>query len=268
MNLEALFAAMWADYTTTTPTAQTIHDQFVAKNGGPICNDHVALRTYDTIGIPALAAAFEGFGYKAKGEYHFELKKLYAQHFEKEGVASSGLPWPKVFISELLTQKFSDDFQKITGELCTQLSDEQKAATDLCISGRPWKIGQAQYQQLKKESEYGSWVAAYGHRVNHFTILVNKLGFTQSLESINEFVESNGHRLNESGGKIKGRKEIGLEQSSTLAYNHTVEFSDGSLEIPSCYYEFALRHNKDGSLYQGFVSQSADKIFESTDQGQ
>jgi len=35
--------------------------------------------------------------------------------------------------------------------------------------------------------------------------------------------------------------------------------------VPSCYYEFAKRYaDKSGEIYQGFVTTSADKIFEST----
>jgi len=220
------------------------------------------------IGIDTLAAAFTGFGYEAKGEYHFAEKKLYAQHFEKQGSDASGNPWPKIFISELLISKFSASFQQIVSRLCEELSAEQKKQTDFCIQGRLWNVTQKEYQALKQESEYGSWVAAYGHRVNHFTVLVNQLSFAANLDAINAFVESKGHKLNDAGGKIKGTPCVGLEQSSTLAYNHTVEFSDGSLEIPSCYYEFALRHPVGGKLYQGFISQNADKIFESTERGQ
>lgn len=42
--------------------------------------------------------------------------------------------------------------------------------------------------------------------------------------------------------------------------------ADGDVhEIPTCFYEFALRHEDIGNeLYQGFVAANADKIFEST----
>jgi hypothetical protein len=43
-----------------------------------------------------------------------------------------------------------------------------------------------------------------------------------------------------------------------------VRFSDDPndpVDIPACYYEFALRHNN----FDGFIAGSADKIFESTD---
>ena len=75
--------------------------------------------------------------------------------------------------------------------------------------------------------------------------------------------------MNTSGGEVKGSKEVCLEQSSTLANTIEVEFKDGKLNIPACYYEFAKRYAlKDGNLYKGFVAASADKIFESTKYGQ
>ena len=44
-----------------------------------------------------------------------------------------------------------------------------------------------------------------------------------------------------------------------------VQFTELDTEVPSCYYEFAKRYpDTNGKLYQGFVSKSADKIFEST----
>jgi hypothetical protein len=44
-----------------------------------------------------------------------------------------------------------------------------------------------------------------------------------------------------------------------------VQFTDGTRNIPSCFYEFARRYPMaNGQLYGGFVAASADKIFEST----
>ena len=71
--------------------------------------------------------------------------------------------------------------------------------------------------------------------------------------------------LNTSGGEIKGSPEVCLAQSSTMADSMPVAFSDATVAIPSCFYEFAQRYAMaNGELYQGFVAASADKIFEST----
>ena len=50
-----------------------------------------------------------------------------------------------------------------------------------------------------------------------------------------------------------------------MADHVMVEFSDKTVAIPSCFYEFAKRYPmENGELYTGFVAASADKIFEST----
>jgi hypothetical protein len=133
------------------------------------------------------------------------------------------------------------------------------------MMGRPWSLNHETYLKLAEESEYASWVAAYGFRPNHFTVNVNALKGFKNLDDVNEFVKSLGFKLNASGGEIKGSAEQLLEQSSTMAEETPVKFKDGTFPVPACYYEFALRYKKpDGKLYQGFVAASADKIFEST----
>ena len=110
-----------------------------------------------------------------------------------------------------------------------------------------------------------AWVAAFGIRANHFTVFVNYLKTFKDLPDLNEFLKKNGYKLNSSGGEIKGSPKEYLEQSSTLAHPAEVEFADRKETIPACYYEFAKRYPlPNGKLFQGFVAQSADKIFEST----
>ncbi|MBL9015743.1 MAG: DUF1338 family protein, partial [Myxococcales bacterium] len=122
------------------------------------------------------------------------------------------------------------------------------------------------YTALLAESEYAAWVAAFGFRVNHFTVDVNALTTFPDLVALNAFLVEHGFTLNESGGAIKGTRADCLEQSSTRADSIEVSFTDRSVRIPSCYYEFAKRYAlPSGELFQGFVPASADKIFESTD---
>ncbi len=79
------------------------------------------------------------------------------------------------------------------------------------------------------------------------------------------YLKKEGYRLNNSGGEVKGTPAQLLEQSSTLADQVDVEFQEGRFSVPSCYYEFAKRyHDTDGKLFSGFIAESADKIFEST----
>lgn len=118
---------------------------------------------------------------------------------------------------------------------------------------------------LLKESEYAAWTAAWGYRANHFTVSINYLAGFETIEAVNQKLIDANFEMNTTGGLVKGSPEVLLEQSSTLADNFNVKFSDCEMQIPSCFYEFALRYNKpDGEVYTGFVAASADKIFEST----
>jgi len=137
----------------------------------------------------------------------------------------------------------------------------------LILKGRVWGTpSYNKYLAMREESEYAAWMYVYGFRANHFTVNVNALINFTTLETLNDFIEISGWKLNTSGGKIKGTPQQLLEQSSTLGDVLPITFEEGTYEIPTCYYEFALRYtDQSGELYQGFIAKSADKIFESTD---
>lgn len=267
-HLDSLFQNLWSDYIAFNPQAKRVYDLILAheQKHDPsvkaLINDHVALRTYnlDPIGLEALGAIFTKHGYVRKDQYLFKEKKLLAYHFEHEDPKL-----PKVFISELETEKCSELVQKTAKQAASEVTKEMAAKESFLWSRRPWKASFNTYQELLKESEYAAWMYAFGFRSNHFTISVNALKSFKDLQHLNEFVKASGYQLNTSGGEVKGTPKECLEQSSTLAEKATVQFDDGAHEIPACYYEFARRHAMpDGKLYQGFIAASADKIFEST----
>lgn len=264
-TINQLLDKMWGDYVELNPQAQKIVDLFKDR-GDEVENDHIALRTFNhpRLGVDTIAKAFIKAGYEEKGDYHFEEKKLYAKHYEhpQENM-------PKIFISELRLEDFSQKLRDQVDALVEQVSDETIARFDFSSLGRPWSVSSEIYEELKKESDYAAWVAAIGYRPNHFTVFVNKLNSFEGLEDLNKFLKDQGFKLNASGGEIKGSKDVLLEQSSTLADSVEIEFTDKKMTIPSCYFEFAKRYAKsDGKLYQGFVASSADKIFESTSSSQ
>jgi len=254
------FNNLWQDYIKLTPSAAKVHE--VLGKGREIINDHVAFRTFNIapVRLATLAQHFEAMGYQACEDYHFEAKKLVAKHYEHSNPAL-----PKIFISELLVEEFSDSLQTIVRNLVAQIDPATVASPDFLYSGAHWQISSADYEQLLAESEYAAWMAAFGYRANHFTVNVNELPDYQSLEQVNQTLKEAGFKLNTSGGEIKGSKEVFLEQSSTLADHTLVRFSDMEKTIPSCFYEFAKRYEiAPNRLYTGFVAASADKIFEST----
>lgn len=264
-TLPALLDKMWVDYININPLAKKIRDTLVGE-GEVIQNDHIALRTFShpRVGVDVLAKPFIESGYIYKGDYHFPEKKLYAKHYEH-----SDKTLPKIFISELKIQEFSPALQKTVNDLIAQIPAGMENQFDFSSIGRPWQASTKIYNELLKESDYAAWVSAFGYRPNHFTVFINVLKKFSDIVTLNTYLKDKGFKLNASGGEVKGSKEVCLEQSSTLANNIEVEFQDGKLTIPACYYEFAKRYPmNNGELYQGFVAASADKIFESTNKGQ
>ncbi len=264
-DLSTLLEMLWKDYSSMNSQAEVIH-RALEERGEKVINDHVAFRTFNHPGvdIDVLASFFLKLGYRdASGPgYHFVEKKLFARHYEHPDPEN-----PKVFISELRLDQCSSSVQKIIQGLLDQVSEKSTLLPNFLISGTPWrKISWETYQTLLKESEYAAWMAAFGFRVNHFTVFYNALKTFKDFQDLNAFVKSLGFPLNASGGETKGSSDVFLEQSSTLAHPVEVEFSDRAAVIPACYYEFARRYiMPDGKLFQAFLPDSADKIFESTD---
>jgi len=255
-----LFNNIWQQYLAVTPSADNIHQ--LLGNGNDVINDHVAYRTFnlEKVNLEKLASHLLTIGYTECGQYDFAAKKLTAKHFEH-----SNDTMPKVFISELRVEEFSDNVQQIIQKLVDQLPENISDQVNFLYSGRAWNVSSTDYQALLVESEYAAWLAAWGYRANHFTVSINHLDNFDCIVAVNDCLKEAGHDLNNTGGEIKGNETVKLEQSSTLADKALVEFTDKSIEIPSCFYEFAKRYPQaDGELYTGFVAASADKIFEST----
>ncbi|WP_438864368.1 DUF1338 domain-containing protein [Neptunicella sp.] len=259
-NIDTLFDNLWQDYIAITPSAQKVHQ--LLGQGDDIINDHIALRTFnlEKVNLDKLAAHFLALGYEEKGQYDFEQKKLKAKHFEHPDDTK-----PKVFISELLLEQCSAELQAIVHKMVEQVPAGATSADNFLYSGTHWQVSSEDYQALLAESEYAAWMSAWGYRANHFTVSVNYLTRYNELTEVNAALKEAGFVLNTSGGEIKGGADVCLAQSSTMADKMPVKFSDKTVEIPSCFYEFAQRYKMaDGNYYKGFVAASADKIFEST----
>lgn len=263
MSPHDIFNRLWTDYTHQNPSTKKIYDLFTAQ-GETVINDHIAFRTFGNadIGVDKLSQVFLKNGYEYKCDYHFETKKLYAKHFEHRTDPDA----PRIFISELLTAEFSPFLQQTVKEWIARIPADMIGSDDLIhtgnVSGTPsFKI----YEKLRIESEYAAWLYVNGFCANHFTVSVNQLKKFGSIQKVNAFLKSHGFMLNDAGGEIQGTPQDLLEQSSIRAGMVNFTFTEGQYEIPGCYYEFAKRYpDSNGKLYNGFISKSADKIFEST----
>ncbi len=261
-ELDRLLLQMWHAFLAQAPDARAIHPHLSRANP-QLAHDHIALRTFDLapVNLGRLAVPFVRAGYRARGEYFFPQKKLFAQHFEHPDPSQ-----PKLFISELHVDQLSRPAQQLIRRLIAQIPDDRPARDGFCCSGRHWTLGAADYRQLLAESDYAAWLAALGYCPAHFAVLVNSLQSHASLEAIDAWLRQQGYPLNCAAGPVKGSPEEYLEQSATLASPVETLFSDGPACVPGSHYAFARRYPfPDGHLFQGFIAASADCIFESTD---
>ena len=247
-------------------------------------NDHIAFRTLgvEHLGIASFEKIFLHYGYQKRDYYYFEGKKLDAYWFSPPEPN-----YPRVFVSELRVNELSDEAQRIilsyTSEVKSDPVDslnlEDGEVVDAFLHQPLWRTPTlTDYLTLLKESEYAAWVIYNRYYLNHFTISVHNLpeGYNTVAE-FNEFLEKQGIKLNDSGGKIKESPDGGLLQSSAVAQMLAAEFANGEkYMISGSYVEFAERrvlpefaelpadqiqrqHRRDG-----FEAGNADKIFEST----
>jgi predicted MPP superfamily phosphohydrolase len=263
MKAQEIFDRLWKDYSSQNPSAKKIKELF-ENEGENVLNDHIAFRTFNDarINVDVLSKIFISAGYVEKGQYHFEEKKLFAKHFELENDINA----PRIFISELIIDEFSDYLKEKVRDKINEIPNSILNSDEIIFSGTTWsKPSFEVYNKLRKESEYAAWLYVYGFRTNHFTVSVTHLEKLNSMGKINNFLKEHGFKMNTSGGEIKGTPQQFLEQSSIMADIIKVDFEEGEYEIPACYYEFAKRYKDDNNeLYSGFIAKSADKIFEST----
>ena len=249
-----------------------------------IVNDHIAFRT---LGVPNLGiASFEKIflhqGYKKMDYYYFEGKKLNAYWY-----APPSPEYPRIFMSELIVSDLSEAAQQVIYKYTSPIDHDPVDELDLDDGQQVgeffhqplWQLPDiADYRLLLDESEYAAWVIYNRYYLNHYTISVHNLkaGY-HTLEDFNAFVESLGLKLNTSGGKIKVSPDGLLRQSSTIAEMQEAVFANGAaMPIAGSYVEFSERlilpQFKDLPLEdirtehrrEGFETNNADKIFEST----
>lgn len=263
MNTTQFFNLLWNDYVEITPQAQKVHDLF-SQAGESVINDHVAFRTFSDspIELERLEPIILALGYRRQGEYHFEQKKLMARSYSHP-VADT----PRIFISELQRHWLSAAAQQILAEIVSQIPASVADGPEIFTRGLLWQpVTLAQYRTLVEESEYAGWLASMGLRANHFTVSLNHLKGFSEMDQVIALLESNGYPINRVGGAIKGTPADLLVQSSTLADRVKIRFQDGlEASVPSCFYEFAKRFtDANGQLFDAFIADNADKIFEST----
>jgi hypothetical protein len=234
------------------------------------------------LGIASLEKIFLHYGYTKKDHYSFEGKKLDAYWY-----APPSPEFPRIFISELRVKDLSETAQQIIYSYTNEVKSDPVDALNLndpvevgnFLHTSLWPIPtKTDYLTLLNESEYAAWVIYNRYYLNHYTISVHYLkdGFN-TLQEFNDFLERNGIKLNDAGGKIKISPDGLLLQSSTVAQVIEASFAgEEKYTIAGSYVEFAERkvlpqfssipkeERKREHLREGFEANNADKIFEST----
>ncbi|XP_051122536.1 uncharacterized protein LOC127245593 [Andrographis paniculata] len=287
-----VLASMETVYLNRNPTAKAILDLVGKSAGGErICYDHFAFRTFGVHGhgIESMAKIFLDFGYVRREELRFPAKKLRAFWYSPPStgsVSGDGVngPLPRIFISELLVDHLSPQAQSIIKKY-TQMSGKgsMHAALASALGCLTWETpSYPEFETLARESEYAAWTLVNGYALNHVTISAHRLKSSlRNIQSLNEFIEENGFKLNSEGSVLKVSPDGLLLQSSTVADSSSFRFADGVAEsIPRCYIEFAerlvlpqFRHLPENEVEEfhrrdGFEVGNADKIFESTSKDQ
>ncbi|CAA6666220.1 unnamed protein product [Spirodela intermedia] len=275
-------------YLNRNPTANAILDLVRSYDGDNIFYDHFAFRTFgvDGHGIDSMAKLFVDFGYTPRDELRFPAKKLRALWFAPPATKDTGIqgPLPRIFISELIVEEMSREIQEtIRNYTKTSGCGGDYAALASAMGSLTWdRPFYSDYQRLLRESEYAAWTLVNGYALNHVTISTHRLKSNiREIDTLNQFIQENGYKLNSEGGTLKVSPDGLLRQSSTVADSTAFTFAEGVNEtVPCSYIEFAERlllpqfknlpaeeaeerHRRDG-----FEVGNADKIFESTSNDQ
>lgn len=287
-ELKIVMGMLMIRYADRVPDVKKVINDLIRENviqsENDISNDHIAFRTMgvEYLGIASLEKIFMHYGYTKKDHYSFEGKKLDAYWY-----APPSPEFPRIFISELRVKDLSSSAQQIIYSYTNEVKSDPVDALDMndpvevgnFLHTSLWRIPtKSDYLSLLNESEYAAWVIYNRYYLNHYTISVHYLkdGFN-TLEAFNDFLERNGIKLNDAGGKIKVSPDGLLLQSSTVAQVIEASFAgDEKYTIAGSYVEFAERkvlpqfatipreERKREHLREGFEANNADKIFEST----
>lgn len=287
-GLRIVLGGLMRRYRERVPDVQQVIDAMIREglinDGSDIENDHIAFRTMGVpnLGIQSLEKIFLHFGYQRREHYFFAQKKLDANWY-----APPSPEFPRIFISELRVKDLSEAAQAIirsytddvTSDPVDSLDLNNAEAVEIFLHSGLWRTPTwNDFERLGEESEYAAWVIYNRYYLNHFTVSVHNLkeGY-DSIADFNAFLERNGFKLNDAGGKIKTSPDGKLSQSSTVARMVTAQFADGvEKEIAGSYVEFAERkvlepfgHLPKSAIRrehrrEGFEAGNADKIFEST----
>ena len=255
-----------------------------------LLSDHLAMRTFNLPGVSLddFDPLLKRIGFEQRDVLHFPNKHLRARWY----APPAQVPWlPRVFLSELLVDRLSDDVARRIVQLTatgralrrtTQASFRQQhpafdnphysstplSALALQLAAEMQQpllsepLSRSDYEAIAAETEYGAWTLINGNRVNHGTIPVHWLSAPyDSLRDFMDYASTQWGVEFHDNGAIQCSEDGLLLQSSTPAQSLEYQFNDERTKsaVPGSFVEFIERRR------EGFEVGNAERIFESTD---
>lgn len=209
------------NYRINSRSYQKVRD-FLYKNGewtDDIQTDHIAIRSFRrNNGFEKLYNIFtQDKAWSPMEKYNFPSKNIEAQWFRPNHIG-----YPRIFLSEILDHQLSPLSQKIINKYISK--DDEKRI-----------VSYSDYLEIDRESNYAAWTLIHGNSVNHETIPVHKLKFSNTLEKfINN--EKELPKLLRTPEIIKKSEDGLLLQASSHSDIVNVIFREGIYKVPGSFF--------------------------------
>lgn len=278
---ETVTQALWQSYRASSSQVQAIEANLKSKGINRFVLDHFAIIDLPGLntGIDKLRQVFSSLGYVERGRGYLADKQndfVWMAEVDCENKPVEEV-LPQVVIADFRPQELPVEVKTIiekyaalapTFELSTLQSPE---AIIHYLQRRDWPLPTIkEFKTVHEFNELLAWVLVFGRKPNHFTFAIHLLPQFSNLEQFNIFIENELHiPLNRNGGLIKGNRENGIEQSSTVGSEIQVELADDVILLPDSFIEFVWRYPKKdhavywGDYFTGFVPEQANHVIES-----
>ena len=295
----ALIKKLWEKYRLSVDHAALVDHHLKTITGRTIILDHFALIDLPSAhtGIPTLSAIFSEIGFTQCGADYLPDKQndfIWMASIDAPGQPAE-LALPQVVLADFRLEELPPPIKKIILQYTAyikpspineikkqirQLSDGDcnaiEAVVDLIygyIMKKDWPLPTIkEFRTVQEYNELLAWVLVFGSIPNHFAASMHfSHPHFQQLDDLNAFLRDKLNiTLNTIDGEIKGSREMGIRQSSTLAPSQKIALSDGEIMIPSQFMEFVWRFSMNeknpvywDDYYTGFIAKNANRVVES-----
>lgn len=288
---------LWETYRFASPDMQRIEAALKQKGIAYCPLDHFAVIDLPGphSGIPILSQIFSAIGYIEQGKDYLAAKQNdFLWMAESDSINREALAvLPQVVVADFRLDEMPVEIKNIIYKYSTEVKsspvkDIQTLSQQLLkgdaealapctnkilkyLTGRDWTLPtKNEFYSVREFNELLAWVLIFGRRPNHFTLSIHLLHQFADLPDFHQFIENEVKlALNHEGGTIKGGKEAGIAQGSTVGIAQTVNLADGEITLPTGFVEFVWRYpNKSAPVlwndyFTGFVANHADRVIES-----